>query len=143
MANRRDYKKLAKYDPLTWKITGPNKARKLDNIPYSLNEDDYQDPYDFEWMKLLAHMVSSALEDIARYPTNSVEYKMADKFIFSDNIEVWLIAFGYNVDVEVIRSKARKIISEEACRQDFLSWCAQKRRADGKIRHNDEDLNDI
>jgi hypothetical protein len=132
MAQQEKYNR--KYDPETWKTSGPNKRRKLDNIRFSLNEDDYQDPEDYQWMEMIASIISHAIEDLARFGTDTEQYKSAHKFIFSEDVELWIVAFGYNVDADFIRRQARKVMTDPEYRESFLSWCAIKMKKEGKIR---------
>lgn len=136
MANRKDYKKLAKYDPLNWKSTGQNKFRKLDNIDYSLNEDDYDAPEDYDWDKMLETTILISLVDLAKLPTSEPDYKTAHEFIFTETLDCWCIAFGRNIDIRFIRSRAKKILVDLEYRESFLKHyhdvCKRQLRARGE-----------
>lgn len=109
-----------KYDPLTWKTTGPNKQRNLRHINYSLNEDDYENPEDYEWDSLLGEVISSAITDIARFGSSSEEYKTAHSFIFGQDLDYWCMAFGRNMDTFLVRKKTKDIIMHEHKREEYL-----------------------
>lgn len=126
MANRRGYKAHAQYDPNNWKSTGPNKERKLDRLKYSLNENDYDSPEDFDFDLMLVEIISKSLEDIARYPTGHHHFKDAKRFIDSEYLDMWCIAFGRNLDTTTIRKKADDLIRNPIRREEYLRFCHDK-----------------
>lgn len=130
-----------KYDPLTWKTTGENRKRNLKNISFSLNEDDYENPSDYEWDKLIVSLISNAITDIARYKSTSYEYISAHNFIFGEDLDMWCIAFGCNVNTDHIRVKAKKIIMSQEERDAYLRYVYEQQKYEKHIhRRNNKKL---
>lgn len=128
------------FDDKTHRTTGANKERHLKRVGYSLNEDDYGVPEDYEWDVMLEAIVSKAIEDIARASTASLEYQDAHNFIFSDRLDIWCIAFGRNMDTHLIRKKTKDIIMNENKRSEFLRHLHDKQA--GKYRISRKDWGD-
>lgn len=126
------------YEGNDWKTTGPNKRRNLENITYSLYEEDYDIDVRYDWEVLLAELISTSIEDLARCSKDSKDYRDAYQFIFSDSLDTWLVAFGWGmtVDSDKIRANARHIISKPEHREAFLRHLNSKKHSKYKISRN-------